>query len=116
MLLTTGGIQATAGLSFNSRVPIAPSSVTMLPNTTSQAAQPVIRLATTQPTVRPGTAAAVNTGRIVSASERRTWIAPLAMPRAAAMIVNTTYRAAITPPNATIFVVFFFIFPSFSFV
>ena len=43
-----------------------------------------VGLASTQPTVSPGTAAAVNTGRIVSASEIRTWITPLASPTEAA--------------------------------
>ena len=88
---------------------MAPIRVARLPNTTSHAAQPVSRLASTQPTVRPGTAATVKTGRIVSASERRTWIAPLARPSRFASQVSTTYRAAIIPALASCRVLFLFI-------
>ena len=72
VLLTTGGIQARFGVFRISLVPIAPSSVARLPKTTSQSAQPVSRLARTQPTVSPGTAATVRQGRMVSASDSRT--------------------------------------------
>ena len=73
-------------------------SVAREPNTTSQMAHPVKRFASTQPTASPGTAAAVKTGRMVSASDSLTWITPLASPARLAIKVKTTYRAAIIAP------------------
>ena len=53
-------------------MPSAPSSVAMLPKMISQMMPPVIRLEIRHPMKRPGMAAGVKTGRMQSASEKRT--------------------------------------------
>ena len=96
----------------------AASRVAAVPTTQSMGPSELPRLPRKQPTVSPGTAAAVNTGRIVSASEMRTWMTPLARPSADATRVSTTYRAAVRPPMvmSLVFILFTFQIPSFSFV
>ena len=72
-MATIGGRIAAAGFhSRNIRVPTAPSKVAKVPKTTSGSGAPPTILPNKHPTVSPGTAAAVNTGKIVSASEIRT--------------------------------------------
>ena len=48
----------------------------MLPKMTSGRTAPPMKFARKQPTKSPGTAAGVKNGRIVSASEMRTWTSP----------------------------------------
>ena len=50
-------------------VPSAPISVAIVPKTTSHTAAPVSRFVSRHPTASPGTAAGINAGNTVSASE-----------------------------------------------
>lgn len=59
------------------QLPTAPRNVARVPKMISGSAHPVSVLLRRQPIVRPGIAAGVKKGRIVSASEKRTWTAPL---------------------------------------
>ena len=67
---------------------MAPRNVASEPKMTSGSAQPVRILLRRHPIVRPGIAAGVKKGMIVSASEKRTWMAPLARSNPAATIVS----------------------------
>ena len=71
VLAAMGGIGASHLLLRKIRVPRAPSSVAILPKIISGIAQPVNRLLNRQPVNKPGTAAGVKKGKIVSASEKR---------------------------------------------
>ncbi len=73
---------------LKAQVPKAPKRVAMLPNTMSQGRHPVTKLLMRHPINRPGIAAGVNAGRIVKASEKRTWMEPLARFREAAKMVR----------------------------
>ena len=66
----------------------------MLPKITSKGRAPVSMFASIQPMKRPGIAAGVKKGSIVSASEKRTCMAQLARPIALAISVKITYIAA----------------------
>ncbi len=91
MFDTIGGIGASHGESLRSfLVKNAPISVAIDPKITSQIAQPVRRFERKHPTKSPGMAAGVKYGRMVSASEKRTWMAPLDKPKALQIKVNTT--------------------------
>ena len=61
---------------LSSLAKIAAASVAAEPKTMSHTPKGLVMLPRTQPTVRPGIAAGVNTARIVSASEKRNWIGP----------------------------------------
>ena len=70
-----GGTGARKGCALRSfQVKKAPARVAKLPQMTSGSRAPPTVLPIRQPMKRPGIAAGVNTGRIVSASEMRTWI------------------------------------------
>lgn len=75
--------------------PTAPISVAREPKTISTRLPVVIRFAIMQPTVTPGIAAAEKKGSTHKASEILICIGFDASPRAAEIIVNTTYIAAI---------------------
>ena len=68
----------------------AASRVVKLPNITSIKIPPVNKLLSKHPTKRPGIAAGRKNGKIVRASESRTWMAPDANPRELAIKVKTT--------------------------
>ena len=75
-VLATMGGRGASHLQRRSRyVPTAPSSVARLPKTTSQMMAPVNRLLIRHPRNRPGMAAGVKKGNMVSASEKRSWMA-----------------------------------------
>ena len=72
------------------QVPMAPISVGRGPKMMSGSAEPMTIFPRRQPINSPGMAADVKKGRTVRASEKRTWMFPLAMPSALASIVSTT--------------------------
>ena len=77
----TGGRGAKTGTSFTrtrptSQVPMAANSVAPVPKTQSTMPRGLPRLAKKHPRARPGTAAGVNTGRTVRASEKRNCTGP----------------------------------------
>ena len=90
VLAKMGGRQASQRFFRSSRVPTAPSRVARLPKITSQTTQPDRMLDSRQPMNSPGTAAGKKQGRMVSASEKRTWICPEDRPMAAASMVSST--------------------------
>ena len=72
VLAAIGGIGAAHICLRSIYVPTAPRKVARLPKIISSGIHPVKRLLRIQPAVRPGIAAGVKNGRIVSASEKRT--------------------------------------------
>ena len=90
-----GNTGASLGLFRNLYVRYAPISVAKDPMATSHGSAPVTRFAIAHPMNSPGTAAPVNTGSTVSASESLSCITPPDSPAAADTRVSTTYIAAI---------------------
>ena len=110
-----GGIAAHQSGSFflMAYVPSAPSRVAMLPKIMSHMMQSHRILLKIQPIKRPGTAALVKNGSMVSASDILTWMVPLESPTKLAIRVNTTYSAAIMPACVIYFTLLFFILNTF---
>ncbi len=81
-LLRIGGRNASSPFWRKMRVPIAPNKVAILPRIMSMRQQPVRMLLSRHPINRPGTAAGVNAGSMVIDSDNRTWMLPLANPKA----------------------------------
>ena len=89
VLVTTGEKRAIMGHLRKSRTPTAPSTVASVPKITSQKAQPVKRLESRQPMLTPKIAAGSKRHSTLSASDRRSWITPLAKPKAEQIQVRT---------------------------
>lgn len=85
-----GGITARKRFPLSNLVPIAPKRVARLPKITSQTTAPARMFDKRHPTKRPGIAAGVKIGKIQSASEKRSWIAPESSPNNLASRVSIT--------------------------
>ena len=86
----TGGMLQKNLCFLRYHVPTVPRKVASVPKTTSGSALPISTLLKKHPSVTPGIAAGVKNGKMVSASEKRHWIAPLARLKPWANRVRTT--------------------------
>ena len=90
MFATIGGIEARYLTLLSLEVTIAATSVARLPKTMSHRAHPVKRFDTMHPMNSPSIADGRYSGRMVSASDNRSWIAPPESPKTADISVRMT--------------------------